>query len=99
MPREVCPRTLELMIINRGFGEIKPCVNVNSLTCPCCHQTIEKIESIKSFILLKSTGKVLFKFKKSQREKGFKIESNKIGFFEFHHLMRDVVIKISAIED
>ena len=43
MPRQVCPRTLELMIINRGFGEIKLCVDVNSLTCPCCQQTIEKI--------------------------------------------------------
>ena len=96
MPRDDCPRTVELMIINRGLGTFNPCKDIIELKCPFCDETLTNIDLIQSFILFKSAGRIEFRFKKIPRVKGFKLENNKIAFFNYNvkDNIKDLVIRI-----
>jgi hypothetical protein len=91
---EDCRRPAALMIINREFGEFKPCHDIIELKCPYCGEEITTIDSIKSFIVYKSTGRIEYRFKTIQRIKAFSIKNNKIGFFNYNVDIRNFVIKI-----
>ncbi len=98
MPIEDCPRRADLMIINREFGKFEPCNDINKLKCPYCDQIITYIDSIKSFIVYKSTGRIDFRFKKFLRVKRFSITNNKIGFFTYNRDMRNLEIEVRKNE-
>jgi hypothetical protein len=98
MPIEDCPRLADLMIINREFGEFQPSIDINKLKCPYCEEIITHIDSIKSFLVYKSTGRINFRFKKILRVKTFSITNKEIGFFTYNREMRDLEIKICKNE-
>ncbi len=87
------------MIINREFGVFKPCIDINELKCPYCEEIITNIDSIKSFIVYKSTGRIEFRFKKIQSTKAFLITNNQIRFFNYNDNIRNLVIKICDNEN
>jgi len=82
------------MIINREFGEFKPCIDINQLECPYCREIITNIDSIKSFIVYKSDGRIEFRINTIPRVKPLSITNNKIEFFNYNDKIRNLVINV-----